>query len=173
MIERLTGEVSDADLGALAQMLVDAVHSGSAISFLDDVTVPVARAWWRNTMAQAGSRAVILVARERGEIVGTVQVHPAWAPNQPHRGDVAKLLVRRDQRRRGVGEALMRAAVEAARGSGLTLLTLDTKCGDPAERLYRRLGWTHVGNIPGYALDPDRRALHGTAIFYLDLPPAP
>ena len=37
----------------------------------------------------------------------------------------------------------------------LSLLTLDTGTGTPAERLYGRLGWTKTGIIPGYALNPD------------------
>ena len=48
----------------------------------------------------------------------------------------------------------MRAAEDAARAAGKTLLVLDTASAE-AERLYERCGWTRVGVIPGYALDPD------------------
>jgi GNAT superfamily N-acetyltransferase len=75
--------------------------------------------------------------------------------NQPHRGDVAKMLVRRSARRQGLGARLMRAAADAACAAGRTLLVLDTVTGSDAERLYASLGWTRVGVIPGYALMPD------------------
>ena len=86
-------------------------------------------------------------------------------PNQPHRGDVRKLLVAPAMRRRGVARALMRAAEEAARLAGRTLLVLDTRVDGGADRLYRELGWTEAGTIPGYALDAQGGA-HGTIFFY-------
>jgi GNAT superfamily N-acetyltransferase len=165
-IERLTRPASSTDIAALARVLVDAVQSGAAVSFLDTVTQAEAEAWWRSTILASPQRATFLVARGPEGIVGTVQVQPAWAPNQPHRGEICKLMVHRDARRSGVGARLMAAADDAARATGITLLTLDAKGGGAAERLYRRLGWTCVGSIPGYALDPDARALHDTVIFY-------
>ena len=91
-------------------------------------------------------RSVVLVARDAEVIVGTVQLQPAWALNQPHRADVAKLLVHRRARRRGVGRALMAALEQAASESGFTLLLLDTCRGNDAERLYASTGWIHVGS---------------------------
>ena len=168
-IERLQPPVADADVRALAELLVDAVASGAAVSFLDTLTVDGAAAWWRRTLDGAGPNSVFLVAREGGRIVGTVQLHPAWAPNQPHRGDIAKLMVHRSSRRGGLGAQLMGAAEQAAQAGGLTLLTLDAKRGGAAEALYRRLGWVHAGTIPRYAVDPDGRGLHDTVIFYKEL----
>ena len=100
---------------------------------------------------------MILAAFDGGELVGTVQVVLAVPPNQPHRGDIAKLLVRRSARRRGIAEQLMDGAEREARAEGKTLLVLDTVTGDAAERLYTRLGWQRVGVIPNYALYPDGR----------------
>jgi GNAT superfamily N-acetyltransferase len=85
--------------------------------------------------------------------------------NQPHRADVAKMLVHRRARRRGLGAALMHAAEEAARDCEKSLLVLDTIIGSDAERVYQRAGWTHVGVIPDYALMP-RGGLAGTALYY-------
>ena len=144
---------------ALAGLLVDAVESGAAVSFVLPLTVERAQEWWRRTFSASHTGAVFLVARDTegsGEIVGTVQLQPAWAPNQPHRADVAKLLVHRRARKQGVGAALMLAVEAGAREAGLSLLTLDTKVGDHAERLYERLGWTRAGVIPNYAQNPDR-----------------
>ncbi|OLB06741.1 MAG: hypothetical protein AUH14_05365 [Candidatus Rokubacteria bacterium 13_2_20CM_69_15_1] len=146
MIERLILPVGDSDLQALER----------------------AEDWWRRTISASHSRAIFLVARNVEGIVGTVQLHPAWAPNQPHRAEIAKLLVHRRSRRTGLGTQLMRTIEDVARRAGFSLLTLDTKRGDAAERLYQRIGWTPAGTIPGYALDPDRTP-HDAAIFYKEL----
>jgi len=164
-IERLTPPFSSADLRGLAELLVDAVSSGAAVSFLPPITLEQAETWWRKT---AEPKTVLLVARDAMGIVGTVQLQPAWAPNQPHRGDIAKLVVHRRSRRTGLGSQLMQAIEGEARQAGFTLLTLDTKQGDGAEQLYRRGGWIEVGVIPRYALNPDG-SLHATVVFYKDL----
>jgi GNAT superfamily N-acetyltransferase len=168
-IERLSGLVSDNDLRALGRLLVEAVRSGAAVSFMATLTHDGAEAWWRETMAASNARAIFLVARAGGDIVGTVQVHPAWAPNQPDRGDVAKLLVDGRYHRRGIGAALMREVERAARASGFRLLTLDAKRGAAAEQLYRQMGWVPAGTIPRYALDPDGAAYHDAVVFYKEL----
>jgi GNAT superfamily N-acetyltransferase len=97
-----------------------------------------------------------------------VQLHPAWAPNQPHRADVAKLLVHRRARRRGLARVLMADLEDRAAANGFTLLVLDTCQGTPAEALYRALGWTEVGIIPHFALTPDGGNCD-TVFFYKDL----
>ncbi len=170
-IERLAPPVGDSDYRVLAQLLVDAVESGAAVSFLAPLPPERAEDWWRKTIAAAGPRAILLVARDAEGIVGSVQLHPAWAPNQPHRAEVAKLLVHRRGRRAGLGTRLMQTIEDAARHAGFRLLTLDAKRGAEAERLYRRLGWAHAGTIPQYALDPDG-APHDAVIFYKHLSPA-
>jgi GNAT superfamily N-acetyltransferase len=138
------------------------------VSFLAPLPLERAEDWWRETVSACHSRSVFLVARDAEGIVGSVQLHPAWAPNQPHRAEIAKLLVHRRGRRAGLGTRLMQAAEDAARRAGFGLLTLDTKRGDAAESLYRRLGWTPAGTIPGYALDSDGTP-HDTVIFYKEL----
>lgn len=155
MIERLALPVGEADFQDLAGLLVDAVESGAAVSFLAPLTLERASEWWRGTVAIARPGAIFLVARDEVGIAGAVQLHPAWAPNQPHRAEIAKLLVHRRCRRTGLGMRLMEAVEAAAREAGFTLLTLDAKRGEPAERLYRNRGWIAAGTIPGYALDPD------------------
>ncbi len=168
MIERLKAPVSEADLHALAALLVDAVDSGAAISFLAPLTPEQAEDWWRRTISTA-SGSIFLVARDAEGIVGSVQLHPAWAPNQPHHADVAKLIVHRRGRRGGIATGLMQALESEARAAGFRLLTLDTRRGDAAEVLYRRLGWTTVGTIPRYALDTDGVTPHDTVVFYKEL----
>ena len=170
LIEPLTPPVADADLRDVAGLLVEAVASGAAVSFLADLTVARAEDWWRDAIATADPRAVFLVARDSsGRIVGTVQLHPAWAPNQPHRAEVAKLLVDASWRGAGLGARLMETVEGVARDAGFRLLTLDAKRGGAADRLYRRLGWTEVGTIPRYALDPDGKTPHDAVVFYKEL----
>lgn len=98
---------------------------------------------------------VWLAAFIDSKLVGSVQILLATPPNQPHRADVAKLLVLRSARGQGIGTRLMEHAEKASRLRGKTLLVLDTATGGDAERLYMRLGWTRVGVIPNYALFPD------------------
>jgi len=168
MIERLIPPAGDSDVRALARLLVDAVESGAAVSFLAPLTLEQAEDWWREAISAARLGAIFLVARDPDGVVGTVQLHPAWAPNQPHRAEIAKLLVHRRSHRTGLGTRLMQAIEDAARHAGFGLLTLDAKRGEAAERLYRRLGWTSAGAIPGYALDPDGTP-HDAVIFYKKL----
>lgn len=170
MIGRLKPPASEADLKFLAALLVDAVESGAAVSFLAPLTPGQAEDWWRRNLSVLVSGAIFLVARDAEGIVGAVQLHPAWAPNQPHRADVMKLLVHRRARRRGIGTQLMQALEAEARSAGFRLLTLDSKHGDAGENFYRQLGWTSVGTIPRYALDPDGVTPHDTVVFYKELP---
>jgi GNAT superfamily N-acetyltransferase len=139
------------------------------VSFLAPLTVEAAEAWWQRILSASHPRAVFMVARNAEGIVGTVQLHPAWAPNQPHRGEVAKLLVHRDHRRAGLGTQLMHAVEGAACAAGFRLLTLDAKRGGGADCLYRRLGWNLAGMIPRFAFDPDGQTPHDAVIFYKEL----
>jgi GNAT superfamily N-acetyltransferase len=128
--------------------------------------------WHGVAQGVAANDRLLLIAEDRstGEIVGTVQVLFAVPENQPHRGDVAKMLVRRSARRQGLGAQLIRAAEEAALAAGKTLLVLDTVTGSDAERLYQGLGWMRVGVVPDYALWPEG-GLCATTFFYKRLSP--
>lgn len=165
-IERLRAPVSDADVQALAELHVDAVDSGAAVSFLAPLPLAQAVAWWRDAMRGIADGVIVMVARRAGRIVGTVQAQPAWAPNQPHRAEICKMIVHRDARGAGIGERLLAAAEREALTAGRWLLTLDAKQGAPAIRLYEKAGWQEVGAIPDFALDPDGKALHATVVFY-------
>lgn len=170
-IRALTPSEAQARVDALADVLTDCVDHGASVSFMAPLDPGRARAFWSNVAGgvAAGER-VLLVAEEPrdGALLGTVQVVFAWPENQPHRADIAKMLVRRSARRRGVGAALMHAAEAAALAAGRTLLVLDTVTGGDAERLYERLGWSRVGVVPHYALMPDGRPCD-TTIFYKSL----
>ena len=154
----------------LVDVLVDSVDGGASVGFVAPFGRERAEAFWVCVLRDAarGTR-IVLIAEDAatGETLGTVQVVLATAENQPHRADISKMLVHRRARRRGVGEQLMRAAEGAALDVGRTLLVLDTASLD-AERLYGRLGWTRVGEIPNFALWPDGRPA-ATTIFYKQL----
>jgi len=165
VIEQLILPVSDDDIRDLALLLLDATAAGASVGFLDSTTLDEAKEWWRQNVSD---RTILLVTRDSEGITGTVQLRPAPMPNQPHRADVAKLLVHRRARRQGLGGLLMEEIERRARSAGFTLLTLDTKRGDAAETLYRRAGWTEVGVIPGYASNPDG-SMCDTVVFYKEL----
>jgi GNAT superfamily N-acetyltransferase len=151
----------------LAALLVDCVENGASVGFMPPMTAEKATRFWR-VVAQGVARGerALLVAEERGGgIVGTVQLLLATPENQPHRADVAKMLVHSRARRRGIARRLMRAVEETAREEGRTLLVLDTVTGSDADRLYASAGWQRVGEIPNYALMPDG-APCATTIFY-------
>ena len=162
---RSVGDLTEG-LGAL---LADAVESGASVGFLAPFPTREAAAWWQSISTDIETGAVILlVARDGDRIVGTVQLRPAPLPNAQHRAEVAKLLVHRDVRRRGIARMLLAAVERIARREGRTLLVLDTISGSEADHLYRTLGWTAVGSVPNYAAMPDG-ALAATIYFYREL----
>ncbi len=155
-IRRLAPAEVQAYLDGLADVLVDCVAGGASVSYLAPFSHDDARGVFEafGVEVEQGRR-LLLAAFADGELVGTVQVVLAVPPNQPHRAEIAKLLVHRAARRRGIARLLMESAEVHALAEGKTLLVLDTVTGDNAERLYERLGWNRVGVIPGYALFPD------------------
>ena len=154
----------------LADVLIDCVEGGASVSFMLPLPRDKAVAFWRGVAdSVARSERVLLVAEDgTGRVVGTVQLIMSLPDNQPHRADVAKLLVRRSARRCGIAQRLMAAIDDAAREEGKTMLVLDTVTGGDAERLYERNGWQRVGAVPNYALMPGG-GFCGTTFFYKQL----
>jgi len=158
--------LGEVEVAGLADVLVDCVAGGASVSFMPPLTPERARGFWRGVgeRVAAGARA-LLVAEDADGICGAVQLVLDLPENQPHRADLTKMLVHRRARRRGLGAALMRAAEATARGAGRTLLVLDAVTGGDGARLYERLGWVRVGDIPDYALFPDGRPC-STTVYY-------
>jgi GNAT superfamily N-acetyltransferase len=167
LVQRLAAGDAHARIPALTEVLIDCVDGGASVSFMLPMTPEKATRFWEGVAeGVARGERVLLVADERdGRLLGTVQVVLALPENQPHRAEVAKMLVHRRARRRGVARRLLEAAEAAARDAGKSLLVLDTVTGSDAERLYARAGWQRVGEIPSYALMPDGPAC-ATTIFY-------
>lgn len=148
--------MGDREIQGLSEVLIDCVDGGASVSFLWPMTRAKAEDYWHRMAASLarGERMVLVAEDAAGAIVGTVQVILDQPENQPHRGDLAKMLVHRRARRRGIGAALLGAAEHHALRVGKTLLVLDTASGD-AERLYARQGWQRCGQVPNYALWPN------------------
>jgi ribosomal protein S18 acetylase RimI-like enzyme len=155
VVRRLTAEEAQAAVADLADVLFDCVDGGASIGFMAPFTRDDATEWFAGVAADVGDNRVLLAAYDDEGLVGSVQVLYPWQPNQPHRGDITKLVVHRRARGQGVGQLLMEHAQDAARADGKTLLVLDTVTDSPAFRLYSRLGWVAVGEIPDFALYPD------------------
>ena len=168
---RRLDSIGERELQGLSEVLIDCVEGDASVSFLLPMTRDKAMAFWAKAAEGVahGERMIFAAEDATGTIVGTVQVILAMAENQPHRGDIAKMLVHRRARRLGVGAALLAAAEQGALSAGKTLLVLDT-ASDDAERLYARQGWQLCGKIPNYALMPDG-APCATTVFFKALAP--
>lgn len=156
-IRRIGANEASACVDALADLLIDCVEGGASVSFMLPISREKAQAFWRGVAESVarGERALLIAEDGNGDILGTVQLITAQPENQPHRADVAKMLVHSKARRGGVGHGLMTAVDHVAREESKSVLVLDTVTGGDAERLYQRAGWQRVGNVPNYALMPD------------------
>ncbi|WGG52270.1 GNAT family N-acetyltransferase [Rugamonas sp. DEMB1] len=169
-IRRLDAEAAAANIEALADVLIDCVEGGASVSFMLPLARAKAVAFWRDVAGGVarGERVLLAAEDDTGRIVGTVQMITAQPDNQPHRADIAKMLVHRRARRNGVAQRLMEGIDAAARDAGKSVLVLDTVSGGDAERLYERAGWQRVGEVPQFALMPDGEPC-GTTFFYKHL----
>ena len=168
-VRRVGPNEAAACVEGLADVLMDCVEGGASVSFMAPLSRERAQDFWRGVAeGVARGERVLLIAEDAEGIVGTVQLITGLPENQPHRADVAKMLVHRRARRRGIAQRLLAAVDEAARAERRTVLVLDTVTGGDAERLYQRAGWQRVGTVPNYALMPDGRFC-GTTFFHKQL----
>jgi GNAT superfamily N-acetyltransferase len=167
-IIELDGPALEQRLAALARILADSVALGAAIGFMDTLTRDDAAHFWRDSVQPEviAGRRILFVAQRDEEVLGTVQLITGMPLNQPHRCEIAKMMVDPRARRLGLGRALMTRAIDRARELGKTLITLDTRTGDVAEPLYASVGFEAAGVIPDYAWDPDGKARHATTYMY-------
>jgi GNAT superfamily N-acetyltransferase len=158
-VRRLGADEAARCVGPLAEVLLDCVQGGASVSFMWPLPRERALGFWRGVAdgVARGERVLLVAEAPGGSIVGTAQLILSQPDNQPHRADVAKMLVHRRARRRGLAQRLLSALEDEARREGKSVLVLDTVTGGDAERLYARGGWQRVGEIPNYALMPDGR----------------
>ena len=157
VIQRLDAQAAASQVDALADVLIDCVAGGASVGFMWPLPRDKALAFWRKVIdgVARGERVLLVACDAAGGIVGTVQLLLAMPDNQPHRADVAKMLVHRRARRQGVARQLLAALDAQARVEGRSVLVLDTVTGGAAEQLYQTAGWQRVGEVPRYALMPD------------------
>ncbi|MEP7042770.1 MAG: GNAT family N-acetyltransferase [Dokdonella sp.] len=169
-VRRVNDGEAAALMEALADILIDCVEGGASVSFMRPLPREKAIAFWRDVASgvDRGERVLLIAEDDAGHILGTVQMIVALPDNQPHRADVAKMLVHRSARRSGIAQRLMRALDTVAREDGKTVLVLDTATGGDGERVYERAGWQRVGVVPKYALMPDGEFC-STTFFYKHL----
>ena len=170
IVQRLESIDDAITIAGLADVLMDCVEGGASVSFMHPLSCCLAEKFWRGLAddVAAGKRILLVAKDDGGAIIGTVQAVLDQPDNQPHRADIAKMLVHRRARRAGLGAALMRAIEAAAVTAGKTLLVLDTVTAGDAERLYTTLGWQLCGQIPDFALWP-KGGLCSTTVFYKQL----
>lgn len=170
---RRVEQLSAPQIEDLCTLLIDVVRGGASVGFLWPLSEARARAFWQqiDTAVQRGERALLLAEDQDGRVLGTAQLILDQPENQPHRADLAKMQVAPEMQRQGLGAALMQAAEDTARACGKTVLVLDTVTGSAGDRLYTRMGWQRVGEVPNYALWPDGRPCP-TSYFHKQLTPA-
>ncbi len=171
-VRRLGPDEAARCIEPLAEVLLDCVEGGASVSFMWPLPRERALGFWRGVAegVARGERVVLVAEDPGGAVVGTAQLILSQPDNQPHRADVAKMLVHRRARRRGLAQRLLTALEDEACREGKTVLVLDTVTGGDAERLYARGGWQRVGEIPNYALMPDGQPC-ATTYFHKQLAP--
>ena len=169
---QLSADAVRAPISQLADVLEDCVAGGASVSFMLPFHRDTAIAFWQGVArsAAAGERRVLAAIDDKDTVIGTVQLIVDLPENQPHRAEVAKLLVHSRGRRRGIAAALMAELERLAAAGNKTTLVLDTATGSGAETFYSRCGWQRVGVIPAFALMPDGK-MTGTTLFYKQLAP--
>lgn len=153
-------------VSALAELLVETVAHGGSVSFMHPLSREEAGLFWDKSLAAADRGERIVLGTWDGEaLVATVTLHLDCPPNQPHRGEIAKMMTRVRYRGQGIAKMLMQEVEHLAVQHGRTLLTLDTAEDEGAAGLYEKLGYHRTGVIPDFALKP-HGGLTGTIIFW-------
>ena len=150
----------------LASLIIEVVAGGGSVSFMHPLSQDDAAGFWDSALAAADDGKRVVLGAWDGEVLaGTVTLLLDCPPNQPHRGEIAKLMTRLSHRGQGIAAALMRAAEALAVQRGRTLLVLDTASDGGAAGLYEGLGYVRAGEIPDYALKP-HGGLSGTILYW-------
>ncbi|MCI0754289.1 GNAT family N-acetyltransferase [Teichococcus vastitatis] len=154
VVEALDAAAAASAERSLAEILVACVADGAPLGHRHPLSLDAARVQWRKTSAEVamGNR-LLLVAWQEGRMAGTAQLDLTTPDTEAHRAILRQLLVHPEFRCAGVGRALAQRAEQAARGIGRSLLTLDCRAGEAAERLFGGLGWVEAGRIPGFGRD--------------------
>lgn len=152
-------------LDGLSELLKLVVEEGASVGFLPPISQADAADYWQTVLTP---EVVLLVANINNQIAGTVQLQLSGKQNGSHRAEIAKLMTLPNFRRNGIGRLLMKHAEEIAKQKNRTLIVLDTREGDPSNKLYTSLGYIQAGLIPNYAKSADGE-LAATIFYYKKL----
>ncbi len=152
-------------LDELSELLIKVVEDGASIGFLPPISNLEAKKYWETILSP---EVFLLGAKLNNQIVGSVQVQLSTKPNGSHRAEIAKLMTHPDYRRNGIGRSLMQRAEEIAKQKNRSLLILDTREGDPSNKLYISLGYIQAGRIPNYAKSANGE-LSATIFYYKNI----
>ena len=158
---------SELAVGALAALLIETVAHGGSVGFMHPLAPSKAEAFWRAALADPGRRVLgaWLKAGAGDVLAGTVTLIFGLPENQPHRAEIAKMMVAPAHRGQGIGTLLLAAAETEARAQGRSHLLLDTASEEGAAGFYERAGFSFVGEVPDYALKP-HGGLTGTRLYW-------
>ncbi|MEB9972480.1 GNAT family N-acetyltransferase [Bacillus cereus] len=152
----------DEDIKEISELLKIVVNDGASIGFLPPLEKGEAKKYWQTVLAP---EVILFIAKINNKVAGSVQLHLITKPNGIHRAEICKLMTHPNFRRNGIGRSLMQKAEERAKLESRSLLVLDTREGDPSNRLYKSLDYQESGKIPGYAISPTGE-LDATVIYY-------
>ncbi|MEK4710884.1 GNAT family N-acetyltransferase [Bacillus sp. FSL R10-2780] len=152
----------DKDIEELSELLKTVVDDGASIGFLPPLEQEESTKYWQTVLAP---EVILFIAKINNKVAGSVQLHLITKPNGIHRAEICKLMTHPSFRRNGIGRSLMQKAEERAKQESRSLLVLDTREGDPSNRLYKSLEYQESGKIPGYAISPNGE-LDATVIYY-------
>lgn len=86
----------------------------------------------------------VVVALDDGKLLGSVSLVATDLDTHPHLSPwLASIYVIENQRRSGIGSALVSRIIEEARGTGMPKLYLFTASAEP---FFSRLGWSRIEN---------------------------
>lgn len=154
--------VLEEHLKELSELLIKVVEDGASIGFLPPMGKVDAEKYWETVLSP---EVILFVAKSNNQIVGSVQLHLSTKQNGSHRAEIAKLMTHPNYRRNGIGRSLMKRAEEIAKQKDRSLLVLDTREGDPSNKLYTSLGYIQAGRIPNYAKS-ENGELAATIFYY-------
>jgi ribosomal protein S18 acetylase RimI-like enzyme len=166
-IVQLDAVAAEQAVPELAEVLQASVLQGASIGFVAPFSLKQAAAFWRRLLpAFQRSERLLLIARDAGRVVGTIQLLLDMPDNGSHRAEIVKLMVHPQARRQGIARRLLQRAEDLAKQHQRHLLVLDTVTGDTAEKMYLLMGFQLAGVIPEYARASNGGALDSTSYMY-------
>lgn len=150
---------TEADLPALTEIWNEVVRDGVAFPQLNELSVDEAAEFF-------AAQDYTAVARVDGQVLGLYILHPNNVGRCGHQAN-ASYAVASAARGNGVGETLVRHSLETGAQLGYKLLIFNAVVASNthAIRLYERLGFVRIGQVPNGFLMKDG-SWNDTILFY-------